>query len=67
MLCGWLLASAGFNFYAQHFATFDQTYGVLAVFVILMIWIYFVSLVTLAGAEINAALIQTRSRTGDGR
>ncbi len=63
IVIGWLLASAGFNFYAQHFATFNKTYGALGVFITLMVWIYLVSLVTLAGAEINSELDKMTART----
>lgn len=55
-LAGWLLSTVGFNVYAEHVATFNKTYGVLGVFVLLMIWIYLLCLVVLIGAEINSEL-----------
>jgi membrane protein len=51
---GWLIATTAFNLYAEHLATFNATYGILGVFVLLMIWIYLLSVVFLAGAVINA-------------
>jgi membrane protein len=60
---GWLVASAGVNFYAKHLSTFNKTYGVLGVFIILMVWIYLVSVVTLVGAEINSELGKMTSQT----
>jgi len=53
---GWLVSTAGFNLYARYLGTFNKTYGVLAVFVILMVWIYLSSLIILTGAEINVVL-----------
>jgi len=53
---GWLVATAGFNFYVRHVASYNRTYGVLGAFVILMVWTYITSLIALIGAEINAAL-----------
>jgi membrane protein len=63
VVLGWLLSTAGFNLYAQYLGTFNRTYGVLGVFVILMVWIYLSSLIILTGAEINSVL--TRSATGN--
>ena len=53
---GWLVSTAGFNLYARYLGTFNKTYGVLGVFVILMVWIYLSSLIILTGAEINSVL-----------
>lgn len=51
---GWVLASASFNFYVKHIATYGKVYGALGVFVILMVWIYILSIITLVGAELNS-------------
>lgn len=52
----WVFATSGFNFYLFHFGSYLRTYGSLGTFVILMIWIYIMSLMTLIGAEINYQL-----------
>ncbi len=71
VVLGWLVSTAGFNLYAQYLGTYNRTYGVLGVFVILMVWIYLSSLTILTGAEINSVLtkVATRNnatvRTGD--
>ena len=49
----WALATSGFNFYISHFGSYQRTYGVLGVFIVLMLWIYIMSLMILVGAEIN--------------
>lgn len=51
---GWVLASLTFNFYVKHIASYGKVYGALGVFVILMVWIYILSLITLVGAELNS-------------
>jgi membrane protein len=56
IVLGWLVSTAGFNLYAEYLGTFNKTYGVLGVFVILMVWIYLSSLIILAGAVINSQL-----------
>jgi len=56
VVLGWLVSTAGFNLYAQYLGTFNGTYGVLGVFVFLMVWIYLSSLIILTGADINSVL-----------
>lgn len=63
MVVGWAVASGGFNLYVKYFSSFNKTYGVLGVFILLMIWMYIVSLVTLVGAEINSELAKMDSGT----
>ena len=63
VVLGWLMSTAGFNLYAQYLGTFNRTYGVLGVFVILMVWIYLSSLIILTGAEINSELSRMTRQT----
>ena len=63
IVVGWLLASACFNLYASYLSSFSGTYGVLGIFIMLMIWIYIVSFVTLVGAELNSELGKMMDRT----
>ncbi len=64
ILAGWLLSTLGFNLYADHVSSFGRTYGVLGVFVLLMVWIYLLSIVVLIGATINAELRKMTARNG---
>jgi membrane protein len=48
-----LIASGGFSFYIQYFAHYDALYGTLGGVVMLLFWIYLVSLVLVISAEIN--------------
>jgi membrane protein len=57
----WIPGSIGFNFYVRHIAKYNTIYGALAGFMILMVWIYLVSLVVLVGAEVNHELIKLRA------
>ncbi|QIJ65822.1 YihY/virulence factor BrkB family protein [Streptomyces sp. JB150] len=52
----WLLASAGFAFYASHIATYDRLYGSLAGVVAFLVWLWVTHVVLLAGARFNAEL-----------
>jgi membrane protein len=52
----WLLSTALFGWYLQHYADYSVIYGSLGVGITLLIWMYLISLVVLIGAEFNAML-----------
>jgi len=52
----WILTTLAFNYYILHFASYQKTYGILAGFFVLMVWIYIMSLIGLVGAEIDSEL-----------
>jgi membrane protein len=52
----WLLASAGFAFYASHIASYNRLYGSLAGGVVFLVWLWVSHVVLLAGAQFNAQL-----------
>jgi membrane protein len=52
----WLLSTAFFGWYLQHYADYSIIYGSLGVGIALLTWMYLISLVVLIGAEFNAML-----------
>jgi membrane protein len=50
----WLVASLLFSFYTAVFADYAQTYGSLAVIVVLLLWLFLSSFAVLVGAEVDA-------------
>jgi len=50
----WLLASRLFGLYVENFGTYNKVYGTLGAFVILLLWLYYSSLILLIGGEINS-------------
>ena len=63
----WLVGSALFALYAQHFGSYNKTYGSLGAVVVLMMWMYLSAFALLLGAEINAeSEHQTRTDTTTG-
>ncbi len=56
---GWTLASLLFEIYITQFSGFGALYGGLGAFLGLIMWLYVVSIVVLAGAELNALLAAT--------
>ncbi len=49
-------STAAFNVYVQHFNSYPQLYGALGGFILLLIWIYLISLILLIGAETDRVL-----------
>lgn len=61
----WIPFTVGFAFYVANFASYNATYGALGGIVILMLWFYYTSLLILAGAELNAVLVQDPEIAGE--
>ncbi len=52
----WLISTALFGWYLQHYADYSVIFGSLGVAIALLVWMYLISLVVLIGAEFNAML-----------
>lgn len=63
-VAAWLGADAGFSLYLRHFGDYQRTYGVLAGFIVLMVWIYIMAIMVLVGAEINAWITNWKAPSG---
>lgn len=63
----WLALSGLFSIYVQSFANFDATFGSLSIAVVMMMWLYYSTLIVSLGATLNAELeFQTRRDTTTG-
>ena len=51
-----IAASIGFNFYVNNFARYNTLYGSIGTLIIVMLWIYFNSIIILLGFELNASI-----------
>ena len=50
----WLIGSWGFSIYINNLHTYNFVYGTIGAFAVLMVWLYYTSLLILIGAEINS-------------
>lgn len=55
---GWGVLSIGFSGFVRYFSNISFVYGSLGAVITLMIWLYFVGLLIMFGAEVNAAIIK---------
>ncbi len=52
----WLLGSWGFSVYINHLQTYNRVYGTIGAFAMLMVWLYYTSILLIIGGEINGRL-----------
>ncbi|MEH1123074.1 YihY/virulence factor BrkB family protein [Micromonospora sp. CPCC 206061] len=57
----WIIASAGFAFYAANFGSYNKTYGTLGGVIIFFVWLWISNLAVLLGAEFDAELHRGRA------
>lgn len=50
----WLAASWGFSIYVNNLKTYNMVYGTIGAFAVLMVWLYYTSILILIGGEINS-------------
>ena len=62
----WFPATIGFGYYVRHFARYNLFYGSLATPIVLLVWLYILSIIVLIGAEFNALVFpRTVQHTGE--
>ncbi len=61
----WLLGSWGFSVYVNNLSTYNLVYGTIGAFFILMIWLYYTSILLLIGGEINSQVYNQLSRRSE--
>jgi len=50
----WLVGSWGFSIYVNNLHTYNRVYGTIGAFAMLMVWLYYTSILVLIGGEINS-------------
>ncbi len=58
----WLIGSWAFSVYINNLHTYNFVYGTIAGFAILMIWLYYTSILVLVGGQINSQLFDKLER-----
>jgi membrane protein len=52
----WVIVSLGFKLYLSYFGNYNETYGTLGTFIVVLTWFYLSGLAILIGAELNAEI-----------
>jgi membrane protein len=58
----WLLGSSLFSIYINNLHTYNFVYGTIAGFAVMMMWLYYTSILILVGGEINSQLYEKLER-----
>ncbi|MBR1776097.1 YihY/virulence factor BrkB family protein [bacterium] len=58
----WLLGSWGFSIYINNLHTYNFVYGTIGGFAVLMVWLYYTSILMLIGGELNSQLFSKLER-----
>jgi len=53
---GWIVCSEAFSYYVNKFSNYSMLYGSIGAVIILMTWLFLISIILLVGGEINATL-----------
>ena len=61
----WLLGSWLFSVYINNLHTYNFVYGTIAGFAVMMVWLYYTSILILIGGEINSQLYEKLQRKED--
>ena len=61
----WLVGSWGFSIYVNNLHTYNKVYGTIGAFAMLMMWLYYTSLLLLIGGEINSQVYNKLEMSDD--
>lgn len=59
---GWSVTSILFSIYVNNFSNYSKTYGSIGGIIILLVWLYWISMIILLGGEVNAAIVFFKKR-----
>lgn len=59
-LATWIIVSLAFSFYVDNLATYSRIYGSLAAIIVLMLWLYMISIILLMGPQLNHTILSMR-------
>ncbi len=61
----WMLGSWCFSLYLSNLNAYNKVYGTIGAFAILMVWLYYTSLIVLIGGEINSRVYNRLNSSAD--
>ena len=55
-------SSLGFSYYVTNFAQYNQLYGSIGTLLVILLWMYFNSIILLLGFELNASIVSAKEK-----
>lgn len=62
-----IITSVGFNYYIQNFSQYNKLYGSIGTLMIILLWMYFNSIILLTGFELNASISNAKQKSGNSK
>lgn len=60
-----IITSIGFNYYVNHFSQYNKVYGSIGTLMIILVWMYFNSIILLTGFELNASISNAKRNNNE--
>jgi len=60
-----IITSIGFNYYINHFSQYNKVYGSIGTLMIILVWMYFNSIILLTGFELNASISNAKRNNNE--
>ena len=57
-----VVSSLGFSYYVTNFAQYNQLYGSIGTLLVILLWMYFNSIILLLGFELNASIVSAKEK-----
>lgn len=57
-----VLTSVAFSYYVSNFSQYNQLYGSIGTLLVILLWMYFNSIILLIGFELNASIISAKEK-----
>ena len=57
-----ILVSTGFAYFVNNFGSYNKIYGSIGTLIVMMLWMYFNSLILILGFELNASIDNAKRR-----
>lgn len=65
VVISWVIMLLGFRLYVENFAHYNETYGTLGGFIVLLVWLYLTGAILMMGGEINGVIYRAAKKKAE--
>lgn len=67
VVISWVIMLQGFRLYVENFAHYNETYGTLGGFIVLLAWLYLTGAILMMGGEINGVIYRSAKQKAENK
>ncbi|QDU10508.1 YihY/virulence factor BrkB family protein [Gimesia aquarii] len=67
VVISWVIMLQGFRMYVENFAHYNETYGTLGGFIVLLAWLYLTGAILMMGGEINGVIYRSAKQRAENK